>query len=61
MNPLCGQAIFNTDDPDEQAIIKFWTALNENNRKTLFLYLIEHYSNPLCKEIQNKSKCMFLK
>ena len=63
MNSLCGQAIFNLDDPDEKAIIKFWKALNEANRKTLIKHLAEHYHNPICKEIKNLNKawCEFLR
>ena len=63
MNSLCRQAIFNLDDPDEQAIVKFWKALNEVNRKALIKYIVQGHHHCICSEIQmlNKSWCECLR
>lgn len=63
MNSLCGQSIFNIEDPDEQAIIKFWEALNESNRKSLVKHIIQGHHHMICREIQlnNKMWCEGLK
>lgn len=61
MNPLCGMTVFNLDNPDEQAIIKFWEALNEANRKSLVKHIIQGHHHMICREIQalNKNWCEY--
>ena len=63
MNPLCGQAIFNLSDEPDEAVIKFWEALNESNRKTLVKHIIQGHHHMVCREIQkmHRSWCEGLK
>ena len=56
MNPLCGMTVFNLEDPDETAIIKFWEALNEANRKVLIKHIIKGHHHPICREIQSLNR-----